>query len=135
MLVIDLSTRSGSYTTGATPIFCTNLSQPFPLPLDQLYMLRKGFHPKMKYVLAFCFIYGSSFPVLKLLSPSTTILFFARRYSPSCNTFVVLQEAAAIRHRKADMNFLLSIYLHKNILILSYLKILAKKFIIYHVFN
>ena len=92
MFVIELLTRSGLYTTGATPIFFTNLSHPFPFPLAMLYMFRKGFHPNMKYELGLCLIYGSMSLVLNFLSFITSILFFASLYSPSCSTLVVLQD-------------------------------------------
>ena len=121
-LAIEASTSDASYTAGATPILLTILSHVLPFPLVQLNTFMNGVH-----AIDFCFRYGVRMFVLKFLSLVTSILFLRRRYSPSCRTRVVLQEANDSRIMKAVSirNNLLISKTCKFISILAYLKILT----------
>ena len=62
-------------------------------------MLRKGFHPNIKYVLDCCLMYGVNSLALKCLSLTFTS-FFAKRYWPGDKVLTVLQPMVRRQDRR-----------------------------------
>lgn len=65
-------------------------------------MFRNGFHPKIRYVLAFCLMYGWMSLTSYFVSLVTWTLFAASLYSPSASDLVELQEDDRMHAARQD---------------------------------